>query len=95
MSINSDRVVGRARLPRPAPPNFLPPPLPVRHDHPRRTGWHWLLLVPVVVPLLTPLYNRLEPRLFGLPFFYWCQLAFVLLDVGVIALVYQLTKERS
>ena len=30
-----------------------------------------------MLPLLTPLYNRLEPRLFGLPFFYWCQLAFV------------------
>ena len=68
MSMNSDRVVGRARLPRPAPPDFLPPPLPVESDHPQRTGWHWLLLVPILLPLCTPLYNRTNPQFFGLPF---------------------------
>ena len=31
----------------------------------------------MVMPLLVPLYNRIEPRLFGLPFFYWYQLACV------------------
>jgi Protein of unknown function (DUF3311) len=94
MSMSPERVVGRARPRRPVPPDFLPPPLPVQRDHPQRTGWHWLLLLPIVLPLITPLYNRLDPRLFGLPFFYWCQLAFVFLDVGVITLVYQLTRRR-
>jgi hypothetical protein len=87
-------VIGRARLPRPAPPDFLPPPPPVQTDRPRRRGWHWLLLAPIVLPLITPLYNRTNPTLYGLPFFYWSQLAFVFLDVGVITLVYQVTKRR-
>jgi hypothetical protein len=41
---------------------------PARSD---RSPWNWLLLVAVVVPLLVPLYNRVEPTLFGWPFFYW------------------------
>jgi hypothetical protein len=57
-----------------------------------RSRWHWLLAVPAIVPLLTPLYNRTEPRLAGIPFFYWCQLAFVGLVVGVVTLVYQATE---
>ena|SRR2546430_6203571 len=75
-------------------------PIPVRHpDNTRhttevsgRSRWHWLLAVPAIVPLLTPLYNRTEPRLAGIPFFYWCQLAFVGLVVGVVTLVYQATE---
>jgi Protein of unknown function (DUF3311) len=57
-----------------------------------RSRWHWLLAVPAVVPLLTPLFNRTEPALAGIPFFYWCQLAFVGLVVGVVTLVYQATE---
>jgi Protein of unknown function (DUF3311) len=70
---------------------------PVSHNRPlpsRRHGWHWLLAIPVVMPMLVPLYNRMEPRLFGLPFFYWYQLASVLIAIGVITAVYQLTKGR-
>ena len=97
MSTNSGRAVGRATLPRltrPDPPNFLPPPPEPPDDRPYHSAWQWLLLIPVVLPLLTPLYNRLDPQLFGVPFFYWCQLAFVLVDIAVIALVYKLTKRR-
>lgn len=36
-----------------------------------------LLLVPFVATLIPPLYNYDEPRLFGLPFFYWYLLAWV------------------
>jgi hypothetical protein len=56
--------------------------------------WHWLLIVPVVVPLLVFLYNAKDPYLFGFPRFYWLQLAFILLGVGTTTLVYQLTKRR-
>ena len=41
----------------------------------RRHGLQWLLAIPLIPPLLVPLYNRLEPRLMGIPFFYWYQLA--------------------
>ena len=60
-----------------------------------RSPWHWLLLVPIVVPLLTFLYNADSPRLWGFPRFYWLQLAFIILGVGTTTLVYQLTKDRT
>jgi uncharacterized membrane protein YhdT len=63
-------------------------------DRPRtdRSRWNWLLLIPIVVPLLTFLYNHDEPRLFGFPMFYWLQFAFILLGVATTTLVYQMTK---
>ncbi|MEU8657123.1 DUF3311 domain-containing protein [Actinoplanes philippinensis] len=59
-----------------------------------RSPWNWLLLVPIVVPLLTFLYNHDEPRIGGFPLFYWLQFAFILLGVGTTTLVYQMTKRR-
>ncbi|WP_203766617.1 DUF3311 domain-containing protein, partial [Paractinoplanes deccanensis] len=47
-----------------------------------RSPWNWLLLIPIVVPVLTPIYNRDEPRLFGFPAFYWIQFLFILVGVG-------------
>jgi hypothetical protein len=66
---------------------------PVQPPRRRPGRWQWLLSVPLVLALLTPLYNRIEPRLFGVPFFYWYQLALVAVDVAVIAVVYQLGKD--
>jgi hypothetical protein len=65
---------------------------------PRRASgsrWHWLLIVPVVVPLLVFLYNGKDPYLFGFPRFYWLQLAFILIGVGTTTLVYHLTKKQG
>jgi hypothetical protein len=60
-----------------------------------RSPLYWLLLVPVVVPLLVPLFNADDPKLFGFPRFYWLQLAFIVIGVGTTTLVYQLTKRRG
>jgi uncharacterized protein DUF3311 len=57
--------------------------------------WHWLLFIPVAVPLLTPLYNRIEPTFLGFPFFYWFQLSLAGLSSLVIALVFALTQKRG
>jgi len=38
-----------------------------------------LLAVGIVVPLLVPIYDSVDPRLFGFPFFYWFQ--FLLIPV--------------
>jgi hypothetical protein len=46
----------------------------------RRRGprvWHLLLLVPYVGLLWVPFYARAKPELFGFPFFYWYQFAWV------------------
>ena len=64
----------------------------VRSD---RSPWNWLLLIPIVLPLLTPIFNFDEPRLFGFPAFYWLQFSFILVGVVTTSLVYQMTRKRS
>ena len=51
-----------------------------------------LLLVGIVVPLLVPTYARVEPRLFGFPFFYWYQLAVIAVGVICTLVVYLRTR---
>jgi hypothetical protein len=63
-----------------------------RSDHSR---WNWLLLIPIVLPLLTPLYNFDAPRLFGFPAFYWLQFSFIFVGVATTSWVYQVTRKRS
>ncbi len=41
-----------------------------------------------------PSYNRIEPRLFDFPFFYWYQLLWVLISAAITALVYFKTRNR-
>jgi Protein of unknown function (DUF3311) len=59
-----------------------------------RGRWQWLLLVPIVAPLVIVLYNGDGPRLLGFPRFYWLQLALLLLGAGTTTLVYRMTKRR-
>ncbi len=70
-----------------------------RHDgRPGRADgsspWHWLLWVPIVIPLMPVLYDRMEPRVLGIPFYYWSQLAFAGLASLVITVVHVATKDR-
>jgi uncharacterized membrane protein len=51
-----------------------------------------LLLLPFVGLLWVPFYNFLEPTLFGFPFFYWYQLAWVPISSLLIWLVYRSRK---
>jgi hypothetical protein len=65
-------------------------------DRPARTDrspWNWLLLIPIVLPLLTVIFNSQSPTLFGFPRFYWLQLAFIIVGVATTTLVYQMTKK--
>jgi hypothetical protein len=57
----------------------------------RRRRWPWLLLFLLVigVSLWVPLYNRMEPRLFGIPFFYWFQSILVVVTALLTALAYR------
>jgi hypothetical protein len=54
-----------------------------------RSPWNWLLLVPVLAVLWPPLFNRNDPELFGIPFFYWYQLAVIPVGVACTYLVYR------
>ena len=60
--------------------------------HRGRGLWNLLFLIPVV-SLYPPLYNRIEPRLFGMPFFYWFLMGCILLSAICTFLVYRLTRD--
>jgi hypothetical protein len=47
-----------------------------------------LLLIPFFAVLWVPFYNRLEPAFSGLPFFYWYQLAWILIGALLVLMVY-------
>jgi hypothetical protein len=51
------------------------------------------LVVPALVALWTPLYNREAPPLFGIPFFYWFQLVLIPLSALAILAADRLRKD--
>jgi Protein of unknown function (DUF3311) len=62
----------------------------------KRGGWSWwylLFVVQFVVALYPPFFNKVEPTLIGIPFFYWFQLAWVLGSAILTAIVYFATKD--
>jgi uncharacterized membrane protein YhdT len=63
-------------------------------DRSDRSPWNWLLILPIILPLLTFLYNSDEPRLFGFPLFYWLQFSCIAVGVVTTTIVYQMTKRR-
>jgi uncharacterized membrane protein len=71
------------------------PPAGVAPRRSDRSPWNWLLLVPIVVPLLVPLFNTVDQTLFGWPMFYWLQLAFVALGVLATSIVYRMTRRSA
>jgi hypothetical protein len=54
-----------------------------------------ILLAAIVVPLLVGTYARVEPRLFGFPFFYWYQLAWVFIAAGCCGLSFVLLRREA
>ena len=64
-------------------------------EQPRR-GFHPIylfLVVPFVALLWVPFYNRIEPELFGIPFFYWYQMLWVIGGAILTAIVYFATND--
>jgi hypothetical protein len=47
-----------------------------------------LLAVAIVVPLVVPLYSFEEPRLAGMPFFYWYQMMWIPVTACLIGISY-------
>jgi len=59
----------------------------------KASWWYLLFVVQIVVILWPPLYNKVEPTLIGLPFFYWFQLLWVIVSAVFTAVVYFVTSE--
>jgi Protein of unknown function (DUF3311) len=54
--------------------------------------WYVLLVLPFAGLLYPPLYAKQDPELFGFPFFYWYQFAWVLVAVTLTVIVYYATR---
>jgi hypothetical protein len=70
-------------------------PAPTRRIRTDRSPWNWLLLIPIVLPLLTFVYNRETPMLLGWPFYFWFQMLFAPLAVACTVTVFYLSRSRK
>ena len=63
------------------------PPPPTRAA---RAFVYAMFLLIAIVALWVPLYNRADPAVFGIPFFYWFQLVWILVTAAATAIAYRL-----
>ncbi len=74
----------------------LPPKAESLEEATRRrlntSPWNWLLLTPLLLTLFPWVYNRAEPRLFDIPFFYWYQMLVIPIGVLTTIVVYRATR---
>ena len=64
-------------------------------DQARQSGRAWLLLlvVPFVGTLWVPFYDSLDPRVGGVPYFYWYQFLWIGIGAVITAIVYFATRQ--
>ncbi|MDJ0514145.1 MAG: DUF3311 domain-containing protein [Methyloceanibacter sp.] len=71
----------------------------MRTKEQRAAAWrYWprlLLIIPFALVAWVPFYNRIEPTLWGIPFFYWYQLAAIILGAMVVMGVYFLDRRAG
>ncbi len=51
-----------------------------------------LLVPPIVLPLWVPLYDKVEPRLNGWPFFFWFQMAMIVMATALTLVAYLISR---
>lgn len=64
-------------------------------DHKPVRAMPWarlLLLAPLVAMMWVSSYNRIDPMLAGVPFFYWYQLLWILIGAVIIGFVYVMER---
>jgi hypothetical protein len=66
--------------------------MPVPRIRRRLSAWNWLLVLPVLGLIFPALYARATPTLFGFPFFYWYQFAWIIVTGLITAIVYFATR---
>lgn len=58
----------------------------------RKGGWVWLLALPYLGLCFPAVYARATPALWGFPFFYWYQFAWVIAASALLAFAYRRLK---
>jgi uncharacterized protein DUF3311 len=61
----------------------------------RAWGWYLLLVLPFIGTLWVPLFNRIEPKVGGIPYFYWYQFLWVVIGAALTAIVYFATRNEK
>jgi hypothetical protein len=64
----------------------------------KQRGWSWwylLFLIQFVAALWPPFYNKAEPHLAGIPYFYWYQMLWVIIGAVLTGIVYFATESRQ
>jgi hypothetical protein len=59
----------------------------------RRLWWYLLFLAQFAAVCWPPFYNKVEPQVAGLPFFYWYQLSWIVIGGVLTAIVYFATEK--
>jgi uncharacterized protein DUF3311 len=54
--------------------------------------WSWLLVIPFIGVLIPAFYNKKDPEIGGVPFFYWYQMLWIVISVAVTIIVYRATR---
>ncbi len=54
----------------------------------------WVLVLPLIGLLLPGIYARATPELFGFPFFYWYQIAWVVITGVLTAVTYFISESK-
>ncbi|HET8879707.1 MAG TPA: DUF3311 domain-containing protein [Arthrobacter sp.] len=54
-----------------------------------------LLLIAIVVPLFVPAYSFDNPRLGGIPYFYWYQMAWIPVTAALVGISYTLVTRED
>ena len=54
-----------------------------------------LLLIPIVVPLLVPMYDKEDPTLFGFPFFFWWQFFLIVVAGAVTFTAFMIAQKAT
>lgn len=70
-------------------------PRGARRGSPLRVIAYALLLAEVLVILVPSVYGRATPKLLGIPFFYWFQLAWIIVAMVVTGIAYLLLGARD
>jgi hypothetical protein len=70
------------------------PPAERQQERRRSAGlaWNWLLVIPLIGTLIPAFFNRANPRLLGIPFFYWYQLLWIPIAVTITIAVFRATR---
>lgn len=68
----------------------------MEHTTPRKKGsrwWYLLILIPLIGTLFPSFYSSVSPELWGIPFFYWYQMMWVLISSLVTFIMYKTIRD--